>query len=337
MHRRGFRWLIALACAWIWALPEPGRAQALAEAAASPTPFDPGRAGFSVTVNGAPHDHEIGFAAVMPGETVRILPGWQAGDLRLQHDAGLLREAGAVFEWAAPFKPGHYPLALRRPADGAYMVIHVFVKRPLWYMSRGSMNGYAIGAYPAKAKDNNPIYQAPEGLIEVSAALAGLRISPHFTLGQFLCRQEGRWPKYLLLRPQLVAKLELLLEAINARGIRADSLHVMSGYRTPIYNASIGNVPYSRHLWGGAADIFIDTDGDGVMDDITFDGVSDRRDAAALYDLLDQASRRPPFLSLVGGLGEYGANHAHGPFVHVDVRGARARWGRPRISAAAAR
>ncbi|WP_268235731.1 hypothetical protein [Aquisalinus flavus] len=29
-----------------------------------------------------------------------------------------------------------------------------------------------------------------------------------------------------------------------------------------------------------------------------------------------------------GEIGEYGANAAHGPFVHVDTRGVPARWGR---------
>ena len=29
---------------------------------------------------------------------------------------------------------------------------------------------------------------------------------------------------------------------------------------------------------------------------------------------------------LAGGLSAYPANSAHGPFVHIDARGARARW-----------
>jgi hypothetical protein len=29
---------------------------------------------------------------------------------------------------------------------------------------------------------------------------------------------------------------------------------------------------------------------------------------------------------LVGGIGIYKANRAHGPFVHVDTRGTPARW-----------
>ena len=52
-----------------------------------------------------------------------------------------------------------------------------------------------------------------------------------------------------------------------------------------------------------------------------------RKDAAVLYDLIDQLSRQQGWI--IGGLGEYEANHAHGPFVHVDSRGYRARWGKP--------
>jgi hypothetical protein len=40
--------------------------------------------------------------------------------------------------------------------------------------------------------------------------------------------------------------------------------------------------------------------------------------------LLSEKSWYQPF---EGGLGLYQANRAHGPFVHVDVRGYPARWG----------
>lgn len=52
--------------------------------------------------------------------------------------------------------------------------------------------------------------------------------------------------------------LEFILEKVNAQGYRWETFCVMSGYRTPYYNKAIGNVRYSRHLWGDAADIFID-------------------------------------------------------------------------------
>ncbi|HEY5622313.1 MAG TPA: D-Ala-D-Ala carboxypeptidase family metallohydrolase, partial [Gammaproteobacteria bacterium] len=58
------------------------------------------------------------------------------------------------------------------------------------------------------------------------------------------------------------------------------------GYRTPFYNRAIGNVPNSRHVFGGAADIFLDrAPRDGQMDDINFDGIEDFRDAQRLYQI----------------------------------------------------
>ena len=45
---------------------------------------------------------------------------------------------------------------------------------------------------------------------------------------------------------------------MNDLGFHVDTLHVMSAYRTPYYNHAIGDVLYSMHQCGSAADIFID-------------------------------------------------------------------------------
>ena len=71
------------------------------------------------------------------------------------------------------------------------------------------------------------------------------------------------------------------------------------------------------------------------MDDLNKDGVVDFRDAAVLYDMIDDLYQpRVQRLStvsfapdLTGGLARYRETGAHGPFVHVDVRGIYARWG----------
>ena len=47
-------------------------------------------------------------------------------------------------------------------------------------------------------------------------------------------------------------------------------------------------------------------------------------DALVLFDAAETVEQSNP--DLVGGLSAYKANSAHGPFVHVDVRGRRARW-----------
>jgi uncharacterized protein YcbK (DUF882 family) len=105
-------------------------------------------------------------------------------------------------------------------------------------------------------------------------------------------------------------------------------MSVMSGFRTPQYNekgvGSGGRASASRHQYGDAADVFVDNDRNGVMDDLNGDGRVNTLDAKVLAQAAERVESRHP--ELVGGIGIYPANSAHGPFVHVDVRGNRARW-----------
>ncbi len=228
----------------------------------------------------------------------------------------------------APDKPGLVDLVIRNTARGETAVIHVFVMVPSGNVgSDGKLNGYRIGNYPAQPLKGNAIYKPPEGFIEVTAENADTRISPNFRLRDFLSKQQGSYPKYLVLRANLLLKLETLLAALNNNGHSVNALKIMSGYRTPWYNKAIGNVPYSRHVWGGAADIYIDDNPrDGRMDDMNKDKVINRKDAVWLADIVNQLSRRGEFGNRIGGLGVYGSNAVRGPFIHVDVRGSIARW-----------
>ena len=103
----------------------------------------------------------------------------------------------------------------------------------------------------------------------------------------------------------------------------------MSGFRTPRYNAlgvgaEGGRARASRHMYGDAADVFVDADGNGRMDDLDRDGRVTVKDARLLLAVAEEVEASHP--EFVGGLSAYPANAAHGPFVHVDVRGTRARW-----------
>ena len=119
------------------------------------------------------------------------------------------------------------------------------------------LNGYRIGQYKQKPLKNNPVYKPPTAFVEVTPQNRDERVSPHFTLGQFISKQASAYPKYLALRERLLLKLEMILEAVKEQGIQVSTLHVMSGFRTPFYNKAIGNpTQYSRHLYGDAADIF---------------------------------------------------------------------------------
>jgi uncharacterized protein YcbK (DUF882 family) len=100
----------------------------------------------------------------------------------------------------------------------------------------------------------------------------------------------------------------------------------MSAYRTPYYNHAIGDVKYSMHQFGGAADVYVDRDRKDRMDDLNHDGVVDVRDSKFLYDQIESMMSESALRKFEGGLGFYRGTAAHPPFVHMDVRGTPARW-----------
>jgi hypothetical protein len=204
--------------------------------------------------------------------------------------------------------------------------MNVFVLHPFAELRGGTLKGYRIGTYQERPLRGDSIYLPPPGFIEVSSRDEDILVSPHFMVGQFLCKQAGD-PKYLALSRYLVVKLEAILEESAKAGYPAQTLHVMSGFRTPWYNQLIGNrTVYSRHLWGGAADIFLDTDGDGTMDDLNGDGLSTVADARILLEVVERVDARGHVGTRPGGLAVYRKNRVRGPFVHVDARGTPARW-----------
>jgi hypothetical protein len=172
-------------------------------------------------------------------------------------------------------------------------------------------------------------YAVPPGFIKVTRATVGTRVSEHFRLGDFLTKdQPNVWPKYLVLDLKLVDKLELLIAALGEAGHPVKGLHVMSGFRTPRYNArEVGpgsRSAVSRHMYGDSADVYPDDDGDGRIDDLNRDGCIDLADARIVAEAAESVETAHP--GLTGGISVYPATAAHGPVVHVDTRGTRARW-----------
>jgi len=253
----------------------------------------------------APNNRSV--VARAPVSTFTALPGERVS----------LEAFDRRWTWTAPDEPGLYSIQVASSDARDSLTIQAFVLVPYARLRGEYLNGYRIGQYPARAV--RAIYRPPPGFIEVTRANENTLVSPHFRLKQFVCKQSGGYPKYIVLNEALVQRLEELLALANQSGYRATTFHVMSGYRTPAYNRAIGNVAYSRHTWGSAADIFIDDDGDGRMDDLNGDGRSDTRDAEVLYRLFNEAQSG-------GGLGKYAPTSSHGPFVHVDLRDRTARW-----------
>lgn len=199
---------------------------------------------------------------------------------------------------------------------------------PYESLQHGFLEGYRIGEYLAKPLRGLASYDRPKGFIRLTPANAALWVSDHYRLSDFQCKLDGK-SKFVILRTQALLKLELLQHELSTKyGVKFARFTIMSGYRTPYYNSIIGNeTKYSRHLYGDAMDVYIDTHHTGHMDDLNHDGRIDANDAKFLAHVAAAIDDSQMWGWLKGGAGVYHATAAHGPYLHVDARGYVARWG----------
>lgn len=292
------------------------------------SPIEHPRAPFSLKFKDEVSPYSLMSTFVLPGEQVEVEAVFtkQPTQLEAAVEVGELVTLGPDrWRWTAPQEPGVHCLSVREAGSQQSTCLNVFVMVP--YQGEEEVNGYRIGHYQRTPLKGLPAYAMPRGLVEVTRANLGTWVSPHFRLAQFVGKQESDYPKYLVLNTRLLLKLETVLEELDGRGIKADTLFVMSGYRTPFYNAAIGNrTKYSRHSYGDAADVFVDRDNNGRMDDITGDGKADLRDALLIYGMVEELAKDTWFQPFEGGLGIYPPNPRFGPMVHMDTRGEKTRW-----------
>lgn len=274
------------------------------------------------------YPYDEGAIFVMPREKIPLAVTAPATRLhRIDAPHGALTATGPnKWTWEAPVKPGRYSLKVKNPAGSTVVDFSAFVMVPSAEVRKGVLNDFAIGAYPGTPLKGNPIYLAPEGFVEVTKENENTKVSPHFRIKEFLTKQKSGYPKYLVLDERLVYLLEAVGTHLEARGWNAGDIFVMSGYRTPYYNKQLDDTKYSLHQWGRASDIFLDKDDNGMMDDFDKDKAITKDDAEALASVLDALAKTSELSGFIGGIGIYGANAAHGPFVHVDTRPWRARW-----------
>lgn len=348
MRRAVLAGLAAAALALAAAAPVPGPGSAAGDApAADPASadtaaFDAGRASFRALVRGIEIPYRVFLVSALPGEDVlvrvlrpeegegadRAAPPTRPGRFRLRAESGGVRSRGPrTWSWTAPERAGtHHRLVIVDTATADSMVLNALVLAPASSIRDGRLDGYRLGTFPTPAYRGLDQYRPPRGYLKLTRELSDLRVSPHFTLGQFPCKRPHRWPKYLPPGPKMLKKLERMLQELNARGIRATGFRVMSGYRSPWYNTHLlGRPRYSRHIYGDAADVFVDEDGDGYMDDLNGDGRITIGDAEVLFRIADAIDREDGGNPLTGGLWKYPRTHTHPPFVHVDTRGFLAR------------
>ena len=287
---------------------------------------------FSLKFKDEINSYRILALFLMPGERIEL----ECVDSDPKQTYMISAKDGAIatvskkrWTWEAPQQHGMYSLTISETHSNDTMRLQAFVMVP-FQARHEKLNGYRIGRYEQKPLKNNPAYRPPTGFVEVTPQNRHEQVSPSFTLGQFVAKQASGYPKYVVLRERLLLKLEMILAAVKKRGFNVSTLHVMSGYRTPFYNKAIGNpTRYSRHLYGDAADIFIDQDNNNVMDDLDGDGKVTFADAQTFASMIKSTSKAADYQPFLGGLGVYGPRSHRGPFVHVDVRGTRARWSNP--------
>ena len=137
------------------------------------------------------------------------------------------------------------------------------------------------------------LYAAAEDAVAAPLVLPDLsvKVSQHFKAGEFMPKDSSY--QYLRLSPALVKLVEDIRSQITG------PLTINSGYRPPIYNAAVGGVPRSTHIDGLAADIS-----------------AAETPVAELHEIAER---------LVGDRGGVGF-YPYQEFVHVDLRGEKARW-----------
>jgi hypothetical protein len=235
----------------------------------------------------------------------------------------------------APRRPGIWNLILRmRDATMEVPGLRVLTMVPLTEARDGRIGDYHIGEWPTGPGGGPPEghgaeYAPPRGLIRVTEDMLDMPVSRHFTIADFMTKgQEDVWPKYVVISPRLLDKLELTLQEVEAMGYPVENVGVISGFRHPYYNWHGGDTQgrgaLSRHMYGDAADFFIDNDHTFCMDDLTGDGRVTRADLEIIAEAAARVEERHPHL--IGGIGIYTPTGAHCGMVHVDTRGTRARW-----------
>ena len=280
------------------------------------------RTRLAVDVNGCVYDWDDIGRFVLPGETLRLGTTDDANSSGWVASAGELVELANATCWVAPAEPGLYPIIVTNGT--AVRRINAFVMIPYDSLDKkGYLKGVRIGKYP-KPIEQFPNFRRPRGFIVTTPDNLDTPVSPRYTLRDFASRSMDGYPKYTVLREELLIKLELLTDLVKARGFRFERLNVFSGYRPPALNRRVRYGRNSAHIYGGAADIIVDGNNDGRLDDLNHDGQSNRKDARLLAAYAEELEGKHP--ELAGGIGWYSRTRSRGAFVHVDVRGKPARW-----------
>ena len=268
------------------------------------------------------HSGAIFVQILKPAETPK-LPGSTRGQLAFRVGNRLADQVTGA---------GIFDVVLREGRLQAEVPDFTLIRMvPMSAKQNGRVGRYRIGNWPCEVGrcPDNPIYATPPGLIEVTPQNREMFLSEHIQLKDYITKlQDDIWPKYVVVDPQNLDKIELVVKELELMGHPVSNLFAVSGFRSPWYNASGGNTAgrgeLSRHMYGDAMDIAVDNDRNGLMDDLNGDGRITMADARVIGQAVDRVERKYP--DLVGGMHYYPPTGGHRGMVHIDTRGNRARW-----------
>jgi hypothetical protein len=317
-------------------------------------------AGIEVIVNGQRVSPLVPTLFLLPEESllvhVRNFPGSRSSVLKAESWSILLTDqvmtamGNNLFSGKAPKEPGLYGLEIECRQIWAKKTaspnsreegweeitrqsLLAIVLRPFSGLKDGFIDQFPVGFYPnpeearVRAVQTAPSqYLPPLGFIEVTPENKGVLVSRHYLLNDFICHANPPFPHYMALSPAILLKLELLTLKLRQNGMPEARLTVLSGFRTPWYNQTVFGAKWSRHIYGDAVDITLDTQAPpGLPEDISLNGRQDRNNIRVMAGLIEEIEEET---GLVGGLGIYdlAANGNQCPFIHMDTRGFKARW-----------
>jgi hypothetical protein len=258
-------------------------------------------------------------------------------------------EGTNLFSGMVPKDPGFYPLNIesrhlsnqdsvfptltRDPGkENTGPTLLVIVLHPFSRLKKGFIDQYPMGFYPNPEeapekvipKSARSSYLPPKGFIEVTASNRATFLSQTYRLQEFISSLNVPFPQFIALSPALLLKLEWITLYLKHFSQNPEArLTILSGFRTPRYNQSISGALLSRHIYGDAADLIVDmTPPDGLMDDLNQDGRLDREDVMVLAKFIEEIDNKT---GLWGGMGVFDRGK-HGPSIHIDTRGFKARW-----------
>ncbi len=298
------------------------------------------------------------LVVMLPGSSLQVTAeaDGQAGRIAVIKDGQIIRE-DAVLNFTAPEKPGAFYISVAAAAGGQNRRGEICVVVPHKASARHSKQGgwlvrvddRDIGEYrpasssgAAKVKDNPDSYQPPVWWIRITDMNASFEVSPGVPADDLVAPAEDTGLKHTDVVPvcyPMWTAITALRNGLSARGIPGSALRVISGFRTPAYNRSIGSNAFGRHVYGDAFDFYLNlAGGDNIKAaDLNRDGKLDRRDAYPIVAVIEdlQAEGKLP----MGGIGVYNTiGGDHEVSLHFDARGHRATWcyitGGPRRSEA---